>query len=104
MNTTPDFAWVFVKMIAGLLLVLGLAIVLIRYILPRTRLGGKGIWGRGRKEGLVSVIDRYPLEPQKNLYLVKVAGRYFLIASAPNSLTPVVELSQGEGEKLEGKT
>ena len=48
MIQTPDFTWLFVMMMAGLVICLGLAVVFIRVVLPRTRLGkGRvGDWAR----------------------------------------------------------
>lgn len=99
MPTTPDFAWLFLKTVAGLILVLGLAIVLIRYVLPRVPFGR---FGR-RRAGWARVVDRFVLEPRKNLYLVKVAERYFLLGSGENSLSLLSELSKTEGEKIESQ-
>lgn len=98
METTPDFAVLFVKMLAGLILVLILAVVLIRYLLPRSRLSFlKG----GKKSDWVSVLNRFPLEPRKTLYLVKVASRYFLLGSAENSLNLVGELNETDMQKIQ---
>lgn len=93
--TTPDFTWLFLKMIAGLVLVLALAVILIRFVLPRTRLGRSRApaWGR--------VIDRLPVEPQKSLYLVKIVGRYFVLGVSERSVNLVTEIPPAEGEKIE---
>lgn len=96
MQMTPDFATLFVKMLAGLILVLGLAVVLVRFFLPRAR------WGR-RRVGWAEVVDRLVLEPRKSLYLVKVAERYLLLGASDHALHLVGELSRTEGEKIEGK-
>lgn len=96
MESTPDFAWLFIKMITGLVLVLALAIVLIRYVLPK---GGK--WGRRSKGGWVQIIDRFALEPRKSLYVVKIAGRYFVLGAGEGSLSLIQELTAAEGEKIE---
>ncbi|MBI2066633.1 MAG: flagellar biosynthetic protein FliO [Deltaproteobacteria bacterium] len=103
MEGTPDFAALFMKMIAGLVLVLVLAVVFIRFILPRTGLVGGRFWGR-RGQGIeVKVLERVVLEPKKSLYIVKLLERYFLLGSAEQSLNLITELSKNEGEQLEGK-
>lgn len=94
----PDFAVLFIKMAAGLILVVVLAVVLIRFVLPRT---GLGRWGRGRIPDWAVVLGRYPLEPRKHLYVVRVFERYFLLGAAENSLSCLGELSKAEGEKFE---
>lgn len=98
-NATPDFAWLFVKMVAGLFLVLILAVFLIRVLLPRLS-GKKGLWGRSKPLGeWATVLDRLTLEPKKHLYLIQVAKRHFLIGSSENSLNLIAELPDFTGEK-----
>ena len=93
--TTPDFTWLFVKMVAGLVLVLGLAIVLIRYVLPKTRMG------RMRVNSWAEVIDRLAIDSHKSLMLIKMSGRYFVLAASGEAIGLVTELSKEEGEKIE---
>lgn len=95
MTSSPDFTWLFVKMIAGLILVLGLALVLVRFVLPRTG------FGRSRAAGWGRLIDRLPLEPRRCLYLVKITGRYFVLGATEHSVNVVTELTPSEGEKIE---
>lgn len=95
MTPTPDFTWLFIKMIAGLVLVLALAIVLIRFVLPRTRLG------RSRRPSWAQLIDRLPLEQHRTLYVVKILERYFVLGSSEHSFSLITELSKPEGEKIE---
>ena len=101
MNATPDYAVLFVKMAAGLILVVVLAVVLIRFVLPHTRRLG---WGRGRLPDWAVVLARFSVEPRKHLYVVRVLQRYFLLGASENSLSVVSELSKAEGEKLEASS
>lgn len=95
MGTTPDFTWLFIKMLAGLILVLGLAILFIRVVLPRTRLG------RGRGNQWFHLVDRLPIEPNRNLYLVKIIGRYFVLGGTEHSINLITEIAAADGEKIE---
>ena len=96
-STTPDFTWLFIKMITGLVLVLGLAVILLRYVLPKTRLAGIG-----RKKGSwAQFMDRLPMGPKQSLNLVKISGRYFVLGVSENSVNLITELSTTEGEKIE---
>lgn len=96
MNAAPDFTWLFIRMMAGLILVLGLAIVLIRFVLPRTRLT------RMRGKGWVTVVDRFSVGRDSHLMLVKIAEKYLVLGAAGSSVNLITELSKSEGEKLEG--
>ncbi len=98
MDTTPDFSWLFVKMLAGLILVLALAVVVFRFVIPRSRLF------RGRLGGAwATVLDVARLDPHHSLYLVKIAERYLVLGgggSGEKGLTTVVELTPAEGERI----
>lgn len=94
-TASPDFLWLFLKMVAGLVVVLGLALLLIRYLLPRGR------WGRGKKAKWATVVGRIMLEPRKGLYLLKVAGRYLVVGSTEQSMALLAELTKAEGEEIE---
>jgi flagellar biogenesis protein FliO len=97
MQSTPDFTWLFVKMVIALLLVVGLALFLFRVVLPRTRLG------RSRRGApWASLEDAVRLDPQKSLYLVKILERYFVIGASEQGLSLITELPSAEGEKIAG--
>ena len=88
---TTDFAWLFVRMVVGLVFVLALALFLIRYVLAR-KSSRRGSW--------VTIVDRFSLESRKHLYLVKIVGRYFVLGSGEQSLNVVAELNSSEGDKI----
>ena len=97
MTPTPDFTWLFVKMVVGLVLVLGLALVLFRYVLPKTRLVRRrkgAIWGE--------LTDVIRLDPHRSLYLVRILERYFVLGASEQSFQLITELSPSEGEKIAG--
>jgi len=95
MTTSPDFTWLFFKMIAGLVLVLGLAIFLLKYLLPKIRIGKKS-----RQPAWAALIDRIPLGPHTQLSLVKIAGRYFVLGTSEQSVNLITEISPSEGDKI----
>lgn len=97
MTPTPDFTWLFLKMLAGLVLVLGLAFFLLRVVIPRTRFGRL----RRGPAGWVHVVDRYALDAHHYLALVKISGRYFVLGMAESSTNLIHELTREEGEKIE---
>jgi flagellar biosynthetic protein FliO len=94
MTATPDFTWLFVKMVIGLVLVLGLALVLFRYVLPRTKFARRG------GASWASVEDTVRLDPHKSLYLVKILERYFVLGASEHGLQLITELPASEGEKI----
>lgn len=97
MTSTPDFTWLFLKMLVGLVIVLGLAVFLIRYLLPKTRLG------RRKGNQWMVLVDRLSIEPRKGVYLVKILERYFVLGITEQSVNLITELSKSEGETIENK-
>ncbi|HEX5035685.1 MAG TPA: flagellar biosynthetic protein FliO [bacterium] len=97
MQTTPDFTWLFIKMVIGLTLVIGLALFLFRFVLPKTRFSrfrGGVPWA--------SLEDAVRLDHTKSLYLVKILERYFVLGASEHALNVITELSHDEGEKISG--
>lgn len=98
MTPTPDFSWLFVKMVIGLILVLGLALVLFRYVLPRFGLGQR----RGRGLDWAFVEDVVRIDPHRSLFLVKILERHFVLGASEHSLSVITELSAADSEKIAG--
>jgi hypothetical protein len=51
-----------------------------------------GLLLRGRERPVIQVVDRHALDATRSLMVVRVGGRYWLLASAGDRLTPVAEL------------
>lgn len=86
-----DFTWLFIKMVLVLVIVCVGAIIFLKYVLPR--LGVSGASKRGR---YFSILGRCRLETRKNLYMVEVGGRYFVIGCADHGINLIAELSEEE--------
>lgn len=85
-----SFGWLFVKTILAMMLVIGLAIFLIRYLLPR-------IQGVGNpRAGNIKILERFGLEPRKVLYIVEVEKQKILIGTTDHQITKLMDLSQKE--------
>lgn len=98
MNSTPDFSWLFVQMVIGLVLVLALALILFRFVLPRIGLA------RRLKRGApwAALEDVIRLDARNSLYLVKILERYLVLGVSENAFSLITELSPADGEKVTG--
>lgn len=87
--TPPDlsYGWLFIKTILAMVIIIGLAIVVIRYVLPRLT------WGRGQSGSSIRIIERAGLEPRKGLYLIEVEGKRILIGTTDQRITKLMDLS-----------
>ena len=89
LETTPNFAFLFLKTILAMVLVLGVAIVFIRYIMPRLygpRVGGK--------QSLIHVVSRLSIEPRKALWIIRVGDKISLVGSAEQVITKIMDLEE----------
>jgi flagellar biogenesis protein FliO len=86
-----DFTWLFLKTIFAMIVVIALAIVVLRYIIPRI--------GLHRKRGVttdIHIVDRVPLEAKKMLYIIEVEGRRLLIGSSEHQMNLIAELERSD--------
>lgn len=83
---TSDIAAVFLKMIIACAVVILLAFLSIKYLLPR--IGAV----RRNKKSQIQIIDYQPLEPRKGIYIVVVEGKKMAIGVSENSVTKLCEL------------
>lgn len=94
-STAVDFTWLFIKMLLVLGVVTVLAILVLKYGVPRT-----AFYKRLSKDGFVRVLARQHIAPRKSLYLAEVAGRYMLLGVTEHAITPLLELSEQEAESM----
>lgn len=96
LQTTPtdaalDFGWVYTKMGLVLAIVIGLAYVFLHHVLPRL-----GFSKPNGVRGDIEIVSRQALDPKKQLWIVRVEGRKFLLGSADQSVTCLAELRSDE--------
>lgn len=77
------YGWTLLQTLAALALVCLVAVVVLRYLVPRALAG---------KPGPVRVLGRVAVEPKRSLLLVEAAGRCFLVGSSEGGLHLIAEL------------
>ena len=82
-----DFTWLFLKMIFAMIAVIALAIVILRYVVPKL-----GLHRRFTGRSDLRVVDRIPLDAKKMLFILEVEGRRLLVGAADNHVGLVAEL------------
>ena len=83
----------YVKLMLVLAGIVALAYATLRFWLPRL----SGL--QQMPKGPIQVVARLPLEPRKNLYIVKAGSEYLLVGTAENSVHMISAL---QPEALEG--
>jgi flagellar biogenesis protein FliO len=74
--------------------ILAIAIVAIRYWLPKM-----SMWNKSAA-GPIEICARLPLEPRRTLYIVKAANSYLLLASSEAGVQHLAALSADEWSGL----
>ncbi len=94
-----DFTWTFIKMLGMLGIVSVLAVLILKYAVPRT-----GLMKRFSGSSRMRVIERMPLEPKKSVYMVSICGRYFVIGASEHAISlvseiPAVSIEENAGDE-----
>lgn len=82
-----DFTWLFIKMMGALFIVCILAVVILKYAVPRI-----GVFKKFAAGKYISVIARHSLDHRKHLYIVRVGSKYALLGSSERGVELIMEL------------
>jgi len=94
MGNSLSFLWMLLQTIFALAMVIGLAYLIFRVILPRLAVS----YG---SNNMVRVVDRIGLEARKSLYVIEVAGKWMLVASSENGVQFIAELNAADAKLAE---
>jgi flagellar protein FliO/FliZ len=93
----PSLGWTLIRTIVVLGLVVMLAYVSLNWGMRKML----GIRMPAAGGGLISIIERVPLDQRRSMFVVKAAGEYLLIGGAEQSLNLISKLDPAEVEKLQ---
>lgn len=85
------YGWLLVKMIVVLVIVCCLAVLILKYLVPKL--------GAIRKHGAgeyISIVARRSLDHKQHVWIITVGKRHFLLGSGDGSVTCLSELSQDD--------
>lgn len=88
-----SFGWLLVKTLLALSVILGMIVLLFRYIVPRIQ--GSHAPGNSR----IRIIDRIGLEPRKILYMVKVGKKHMLLGTSEQGVHKLADLDPADWEE-----
>lgn len=94
-DTGISFGWLFVKTILAMVVVIALALVLIRFILPKFRWSSRGYASR------IKILDRFGLEHRKGLFIIQVGKKTALIGTSDHQVNKLMDL---DPEDLENES
>lgn len=88
-----DFTWLFLKTILAMVVVIALAIIVLRFIIPKLSLHRP----RGSRAD-IEILDRIPLGAKNALYVLRVEGRRLLISTSEHYVGLIAELDKKSEE------
>jgi flagellar biogenesis protein FliO len=92
-----SFTWLFIKMLVAMVVIISLALVSIRYLLPRlTRLPG-------RRDSKIRVLDFHPLEARKSVYILDIDNHRVAVGVTEHSINKLTEWPAGAAGAFSGK-
>jgi flagellar biosynthetic protein FliO len=94
-ESAVDFTWLFIKMLFILGAVTVLAVLLLKYGVPRT-----AFYRRFQQGSIFKVKARQAIEPRKSLCLVELGKRYIVIGVTDHAINAIAELSADEVKDL----
>lgn len=94
-----DFTLLFLKMLFALVVVSVVAVLVLRYVLPKLA------WARKfQKTGNFELIDRFGLDFRRTIYLVRVGKKYLVLGGSEGGLHCLSELEPQELERIKSET
>ena len=87
-----DFSWLFIKVILAMIVVCAGAYFGIKYLLPRAS------FIKRSQNSRIEILERFSLEPKKNLYLLKVSTKVILIGTTETTISSLLEWGAKEFE------
>ena len=86
-----DFTWLFIQMLATLAVVCIVAVLILRFVLPKLS------WARKwQKTGNFELVDRFGLDYKRALYLVRVGKKHLVLGGTDQNLSLLTEISHEE--------
>lgn len=92
-SSSVDFTWLFLKMVFAMIFVIALAIVVIRFIIPKLTFN-RGAAARSD----LRIVDRVPLDGRKSLYVLQVEGRRLLVGASEHHVGFIAELKASQND------
>jgi len=85
------FGWLFAKMIIAMIVIIILAFLTIKYVLPKiVRL-------RQKSDSSIQILDFQPIEQRKSIYLLKIENKKIAIGVTDHSVAKLCEWEENSG-------
>lgn len=93
LDQTPamaSFGVLFAKTIVATVVVIALALLTIKFLVPKLRNL------RRNKNSRIQILDYQALEPRKGIYIVDIAGKKIAIGVAENMIAKICDVTESE--------
>lgn len=86
----PSYIWSLIKLLLAMVVVLALAVLFIKYLLPRF------FWGKIKQNSRIKILERVGLEPRKALYIVEVGSKRALVGTSDQRIEKIFDLEESD--------
>jgi len=93
-SSAVDFSLLFIKMISALIVAIVLAILVLKYALPRLTLSK-----RFQENRDIKIISKFSLGAKRDLYLVKIKEKSILLGVTDQSIGKIADINNEADEK-----
>ncbi len=88
--TSVSFTWLFVKVVLAMVIVCFAAVGILKYLVPKTN------FSKNAQGSQIEILERFALEPKKNLYILKIANQKIAVGTTENSIHPLLQIHNEE--------
>ncbi|MBI4367013.1 MAG: flagellar biosynthetic protein FliO [Deltaproteobacteria bacterium] len=84
---TIDFTWLFLKMMAVFVVMCVAALVVVKYVVPRSRFYQRVVKGQ-----IIHILSRVHLGGRRELFVVRIGARHLLLGAGEGGVRCLAEL------------
>lgn len=90
-QNTPDipslsYGWLFAKMILAMIVIIALALVTLKYLLPRM------IKLRQNPNSKIAILDYHSLEPRRSIYVLQIENQKVAVGVTEHGINKICDL------------
>lgn len=82
----PNFWFLILKMIVASFVVIGLAVFILKFVLPRV------VSGRANKKSAIQILDFQAIDAKNAIYIVQIENKRVAVGATAHSLTKILDL------------
>ena len=91
---SDSYGYLVLKMITASSVVIGLAVLILKYVLPKVAAG------RVNKKSAIQILDFQAIDSQKAIYILQIEGKRVVVGATEHSITKIMDLAENTEKSL----